>query len=134
MVYVICEENFDQGVTSCSIWLQKTPGTVLPNLREVREMPPSITVSVCSETLDSVITQPGQSESSQIVGKTGFAADSIDWDITLDCSQIDWDIGTLEETEINGNGLGPSEIVNPSDLPNSADSEGVESHETALTN
>lgn len=105
---------------------EKTVGTVLPNLREVRENPPSITIPVCSEALDSVVAQPSQSEPNKIAGETDFAADSIDWDITLDSSQIDWDIGTIEETEENGNGLGPYEIVNASDLPNSADSEGIE--------
>ncbi|CDP20022.1 unnamed protein product [Coffea canephora] len=111
---------------------EKTVGTVLPNLREVREKPPSITISVCSEAFDSVVAQPSQSEPNKIAGETDFAADSIDWDITLDSSQIDWDIGTIEETEENGNGLGPYEIVNASDLPNSADSEGIELDETGL--
>ncbi|XP_027173193.1 CDK5RAP3-like protein isoform X2 [Coffea eugenioides] len=111
---------------------EKTVGTVLPNLREVREKPPSITISVCSEAVDSAVAQPSQSEPNKIAGETDFAADSIDWDITLDSSQIDWDIGTIEETEENGNGLGPYEIVNASDLPNSADSEGIELDETGL--
>ncbi|KAL3533895.1 hypothetical protein ACH5RR_007416 [Cinchona calisaya] len=111
---------------------EKIPRIVLPNLREVREKPPSLSISICSGALDSLITA-SQGEASQVAGETDFAADSIDWDITLDSSQIDWDIGTVEETEENGNGLGPYEIVNASDLPNSLDSEGIESHETSLT-
>lgn len=39
----------------------------------------------------------------------------IDWDISVESSQIDWDIGTVEETEDTGNGLGPYEIINASD-------------------
>lgn len=48
------------------------------------------------------------------------ASDIIDWDITLDSSQIDWDIGTVEEEEDTGNGLGPYEIVDASEIPQSS--------------
>lgn len=118
---------------SRSFLLQKTPGTVLTNLREVREKPPSLTIAVHSEALDSVTSEPFHGEPNQIVGETDFAADSIDWDITMDSSQIDWDIGTIEETEENGNGLGPYEIVNASDLPNAPENEGIDSHQISLT-
>lgn len=118
---------------SRSFLLQKTPGTVLTNLREVREKPPSLTIAVHSEALDSVTAEPFHSKPNQIVGETDFAADSIDWDITMDSSQIDWDIGTIEETEENGNGLGPYEIVNASDLPNASENEGIDSHQISLT-
>lgn len=59
-------------------------------------------------------------------------ADGVDWDITLDSSQIDWDIGTVEETEENGNGLGPYEIVNASDIMSSPRKDDVKSHQTSM--
>ncbi|THF94098.1 hypothetical protein TEA_001236 [Camellia sinensis var. sinensis] len=76
--------------------LQKTSGTVLPNLRDIIENPPSLNVSVGSE--------------------------------------IDWDIGTVEETEDTGNGLGPYEIANANEfLQNSPlNDDGVESDKTLL--
>ncbi|CAL5422095.1 unnamed protein product [Camellia sinensis] len=68
----------------------KTSGTVLPNLRDIIENPPSL--------------------------------------------NIDWDIGTVEETEDTGNGLGPYEIVNANEfLQNSPlNDDGVESDKTLL--
>ncbi|CAI9097401.1 OLC1v1033816C1 [Oldenlandia corymbosa var. corymbosa] len=108
----------------------KTPATVLGNLRETREKPPSLTIAVHSEAFDSATTEPLHGEANQIIGETEFAADtSIDWDITLDTAQIDWDIGTVEDTEENGNGLGPYEIVNASDVSNSPENETSDSHQ-----
>ncbi|CAL5422092.1 unnamed protein product [Camellia sinensis] len=80
----------------------KTSGTVLPNLRDIIENPPSLNVSVGSEVLDTM--------------------------------NIDWDIGTVEETEDTGNGLGPYEIVNANEfLQNSPlNDDGVESDKTLL--
>ncbi|KAI3472149.1 hypothetical protein Pfo_029637 [Paulownia fortunei] len=105
----------------------KTPGSVLPNLIYLLEKPPSLNVSVSPEVADAVSAQVCLDEPALIAG----AADSIDWDITLESSQIDWDIGTVE-TEDNGNGLGPYEIVNASDiLPNSPHKDGVETHQTS---
>ncbi|PIN13211.1 CDK5 activator-binding protein [Handroanthus impetiginosus] len=104
----------------------KTSGPVLPNLIYVREEPPSLNVSASPEVFDAVCAQVGHDEPVLTAGTAEIAADSIDWDITLDSSQIDWDIGNVE-TEDNGNGLGPYEIVNASDiLPNSPHKDGVE--------
>lgn len=94
---------------------------VLQNLRGAREKSPSLDVFVSSEVLDSEIVQTSQYVETHAITEAGSTADGIDWDITLDSSQIDWDIGTaVEEIEENGNGLGPYEIVNAS--------ETVESH------
>ncbi|KAK6149202.1 hypothetical protein DH2020_016727 [Rehmannia glutinosa] len=93
----------------------KIPGSVLPNLVYVREKPPSLNVSASPEVSDTVSAQQCDDEPALVTGPADTAADSIDWDITLDSSQIDWDIGTVE-TEDNGNGLGPYEIVNASDI------------------
>ncbi|KAK4413013.1 CDK5RAP3-like protein [Sesamum alatum] len=103
----------------------KTPDPVLPNLIFVREKPPSLNVSASPEIFDAVSAEVCQEEPALVAG----AADGIDWDISLESSQIDWDIGTVE-TEDNGNGLGPYEIVNASDiLPNSPHKDGVETHQ-----
>lgn len=71
------------------------------------------------EVIDDVSAQVSYDESAAMVGAEDIVADNIDWDITLETPEIDWDIGTTE-MEDNGNGLGPYEIVNASDiLPNS---------------
>lgn len=109
----------------------KTAAVVLPNLRSVCESPPSTDVSISSEVLEVMKAQGGYNGLGQMTVETDIAADGIDWDITLDSSQIDWDIGTVEETEENGNGLGPYEIVNASDILPSPRNDSVESHQTA---
>lgn len=116
---------------SCLFWLQKTAAVVLLNLRSVRERPPSTDVSISSEVFEVMKAQGGYNDLGQMTVETDIAADGIDWDITLDSSQIDWDIGTVEETEENGNGLGPYEIVNASDILPSPRNDSVESHQTA---
>ncbi|XP_024031180.1 CDK5RAP3-like protein [Morus notabilis] len=99
--------------------------TVLLHLRDIREHPPSLNVSLASEIVDSVNVQSKYNElnTDAIVNE-----DHIDWDISVDSSQIDWDIGTVEETEDAGNGLGQYEIVNASEiLQSSLPNEAVES-------
>lgn len=81
-----------------------------------------------SEVLDTTTVQVNANVSYDATGDMDVAADSIDWDITIDSSEIDWDIGTMEETEDAGNGLGPYEMVNASEIfPNSSPSDGGES-------
>ncbi|XP_059668492.1 CDK5RAP3-like protein [Cornus florida] len=111
----------------------KATGTVLPNLRDILKNPPSLNVSLGSEVPDSVNVPAHINESNYATGDMDVAADSIDWDITLESSQIDWDVGTVEETEDTGNGLGPYEIVNASEvLQNSSPSDGVGKEENGL--
>lgn len=118
----------------CLLWLQKAVRTVLPNLRNILENPPSLSVSLGSEVLDTMKVEASVDESNNVTGDMDVAADIIDWDITVDSSQIDWDIGTVEETDDAGNGLGPYEMVNASEIfPNSSPNEGVGSDMT-LTN
>jgi hypothetical protein len=100
----------------------KTAATVLPVLKSIIENPPSPNVSIGSEVPDSINVQ-SKDEANKNIESFDNIDDSIDWDITLDSSQIDWDIGTIEdenqenlETEDNSNGLGPYEIVNASDI------------------
>lgn len=110
----------------------KASRTVLPNLREVRENPPPLNVFLNPEGLDPANSQPHSSDPKQMEVEAEMAADSIDWDITLDSSQIDWDIGSVEETEENGHGLGPYEMVNASDLPCSLPNEDMKSDQPSL--
>ncbi|XP_062112149.1 CDK5RAP3-like protein [Humulus lupulus] len=91
--------------------------TVLLNLKDIREHPPSLNVIADSANI--------QSSYDELNRDTGVNVDNIDWDISVDSSQIDWDIGIVEETDDTGNGLGPYEMVNASEilqgsLPNEA--------------
>ncbi|XP_038883695.1 CDK5RAP3-like protein [Benincasa hispida] len=105
--------------------------TVLPNLRHVHEHPPSLHVSVGFEIVDSGNVQSSYIEPDAI-GQTGIAADNIDWDISVENTQIDWDIGALEETEDTGNGLGPYEIVHASEAVESYQMESNKEGSTTL--
>lgn len=84
---------------------------VLQNLKDIRENPPSLSVIGASDALEADNIQ-----SSENANGTDAAADSIDWDITLDTAEIDWDVSMVEEVD-NGNDLGSYEIVNASDIP-----------------
>lgn len=104
---------------------------MLPNLRDIWEHPPSLHVSMGSEIVNSVDTLSNAKEADLVRGDVDIAADTIDWDISVDSTQIDWDIGTVEED--NGNGLGPYEIINASDvLQNSSPNEALESDQPSL--
>uniref|UniRef100_A0A803QP55 CDK5RAP3-like protein n=1 Tax=Cannabis sativa TaxID=3483 RepID=A0A803QP55_CANSA len=103
---------------------------VLLNLKDVREHPPSLNVSVASEIADSMNIL---SSCDELNRDTGVNVDNIDWDISVDSSQIDWDIGIVEETDDTGNGLGPYEMVNASDIPQvSLPNEAMESIQVPL--
>ncbi|ESQ40612.1 hypothetical protein EUTSA_v10013160mg [Eutrema salsugineum] len=84
---------------------------VLQNLKDIREKPPSLSVLGASEALDADTIHPSENANG-----TDAAAGSIDWDITLDTAEIDWDVSMVEEVD-SGNDLGSYEIVNASDIP-----------------
>lgn len=98
-------------------------------MKDIRENPPSISVLGASETLDADNIQ-----SSENANGTDAAADSIDWDITLDSAEIDWDVSMVEEVD-GGNDLGSYEIVNAGDIPENSPFKVEESqgHEVAVS-
>lgn len=98
---------------------------MLTNLKYLREHPPSLDVSVDLEVVDSGNVQ--SSDSNNVTADADANADSIDWDFSVDSSQIDWDIGTVEEAEDAGNGLGPYEMVNASEILQSSPNEAAQS-------
>ncbi|KAK6289657.1 hypothetical protein POUND7_001198 [Theobroma cacao] len=126
-------EYYSNFVRDAHTEKDKSSFAVLLNLKDIRENPPSLNVSAASEILDLENTQLRSNEINHVRGDIDVNADTIDWDISVDSAQIDWDIGTLEATDDSGNGLGPYEIVNASEiLQNSAPNEAAESDKTPL--
>ncbi|GMI70988.1 hypothetical protein like AT5G06830 [Hibiscus trionum] len=123
-------EYYSNFVRDAHTEKDKSSLVVLLSLKNVRENPPSLNVSAASETLDLENTQ---NEINIASGDIDVNAYAIDWDISVDSAQIDWDIGNMEETYDSGNGLGPYEIVNASEImQNSSPNEVVESDKTPL--
>ncbi|XXG64081.1 hypothetical protein AAC387_Pa05g2130 [Persea americana] len=96
---------------------EKTSGTVLPNLRDLFENPPSITVSVGPDVLESLKDPSKANPSSNSNGNMLSdaiveATDNIDWNISVDNTEIDWEIGTIEQAHEPGDEFGSYEIVN----------------------
>ncbi|KAM7269997.1 hypothetical protein ACFE04_029211 [Oxalis oulophora] len=113
-------EYYSNFVRDAHTEKDKSPSTVLLNLKDIRENPPSLSVSAISDILAK------SSSDKENDGIVNIEADAynIDWDITVDSDQIDWDIGAVEETDDSGNGFGHYEMVNSSDIPqNSSSSE-----------
>ena len=84
---------------------------MVQNLRHILENPPSLGVSIGSDFIESTNDISNLNEHVDISGIMDSGADGIDWDITMDSSQIDWDIGTVEETDDAANGFGTYEII-----------------------
>ncbi|XP_076942330.1 CDK5RAP3 protein homolog [Bidens hawaiensis] len=108
-------EYYSNFVRDAHTEKDKIAEMVLPNLKDIIEHPPNLDVFAASEVVDSVNVLTNPNEPNDLTFEVNPASDSIDWDITVDSSQIDWDIGTVDEH--NGNGLGPYEIVDASEIP-----------------
>ncbi|KAK7267302.1 hypothetical protein RIF29_19971 [Crotalaria pallida] len=109
-------EYYSNFVRDAHTEKDKSSGAVLQNLRNMRENPPSLNVSVGSDIINDVSVQSNNNELNLAISNVEVDAPDIDWDISVESSQIDWDIGTMEETDDTGNGLGPYEIINASDV------------------
>ncbi|ONK55429.1 uncharacterized protein A4U43_UnF3540 [Asparagus officinalis] len=115
---------------------EKAPGAVLPNLRQLHENPPSVNVSVSQEVQNSVEelsnVDPSYPMGEQIVD-TNVPTDGIDWNISVDDTQIDWDIGSVEQPEEPGDVFGTYEMIDSKiDLRDSDNGHGVLSDNSSL--
>ncbi|KAJ1409899.1 CDK5 regulatory subunit-associated protein 3 [Sesbania bispinosa] len=134
---VVNSDNMSQAIEYYSNFVRdahtekdRSLGAVLQNLKNMRENPPSLNVAVDSEIINDVSVHPSNNELNPEISNVETAAPDIDWDISVETSQIDWDIGTVEETEDTGNGLGPYEIINASDAIQTSAPEDVRSDPT----
>lgn len=93
---------------------EKIPGAVLQNLRYLHENPPSVHVSMSAEVQKSLSdmsrTDVGHFQTGEPMD-ADLSVGGIDWNISVDATQIDWDIGTVEQVEESDNGFGSYELV-----------------------
>lgn len=97
-----------------SCLLQKKTNVVLQNLRSLQAVPPNVNVSISSEISDSLIGQNNQNTCCTIgTAPPGIdiALDGVNWTESTDVTQIDWDIGSVEQPDESVN-LGSYEIIN----------------------
>lgn len=103
---------------------ETSPRAVLQNLRMLHECPPPLNVSVSSEVQNLLKDLPNREQ--PYIPDADASIDGIDWNITTDDTQIDWDIGEVEQTEEFGDGFGSYEIVDAKiDLQDSDNGNGV---------
>lgn len=117
--------------------MQKTSVSVLQNLRHLKENPPSLHVSLSAEVQNSLESTAKPNLSSLETGgkplDSNEPMDAIDWNISADDTQIDWDIGTAEQPEEPGDAFGSYEIIDANiDLRDSENGNGVVSDHTML--
>ena len=108
---------------------------MLPNLRQLHENPPSLNVSVSPEVQNSLIDLSNVDQSYPMTGAqdTDISMDGIDWNISVDDTQIDWDIGGVEQPEEPGDDFGSYEMIDSkTDLRDSDNGHGVLSDHSSL--
>lgn len=93
----------------------RTTGPVLSSLRQIVDSPPSLVVCVGPDFINFANTISSTDQQYDMDGTMDNGGDVIDWDISLESSQIDWDIGNIEEPDPD-NGTGPYELVNVGDV------------------
>ncbi|XP_008795749.3 CDK5RAP3-like protein isoform X1 [Phoenix dactylifera] len=116
---------------------EKIPSDVLQNLRHLLENPPSLNVSVSPVVQNSLNDVSKPDSTYPVTGKqlpdTNLATDGIDWNILVDDTQIDWDIGAVEQPEESGNDFGSYEIIDSNiDLKGSENADSVASDHMLL--
>lgn len=84
---------------------------VLSNLRNLQMNPPSLNISVDPEIVESEV-QVDRSYSLQIMEKQEHDVADIDWNITLDSTGIDWEIGLVHQAVDSEAPFGSNETVN----------------------
>ncbi|CAN6440427.1 unnamed protein product [Victoria cruziana] len=84
---------------------------VLSNLRNLQTNPPSLNISVDPEIVESEV-QVDRSYSLQIMEKQEHDVADIDWNITLDSTGIDWEIGLVHQAVDSEAPFGSNETVN----------------------
>ena len=110
---------------------------MLPNLRQLHRNPPSLNVSISPEVQNSLIDLSNVDQSYPITGShipdTDISMDAIDWNISVDDIQIDWDIGGVEQSEEPGDGFGSYEMIDSkTDLRDSDNGHGMLSDHSSL--
>lgn len=117
--------------------LQKSPAAVLPNLRQLHESPPSLDVSVSQEVQTSLkdlsIADQSYSMARGLIRDADVPVDGIDWNISVDDTQIDWDIDGVKQPEESCDGFGSYEMIDSKlDLQDSDNGHGVLSDHSSL--
>ncbi|THU71438.1 hypothetical protein C4D60_Mb04t01430 [Musa balbisiana] len=92
---------------------EKSPGSVLENLRHLHENPPSLYVSMSAEVQNSLsdMSTSDVHVSARTPTDTILPMGGIDWNISVDDTQIDWDVDAVEQLEESGNSFGSYEII-----------------------
>lgn len=108
-------EYYTTFVKDCHTEDKRNSDSVLPKLKDLQANPPSLHVSVYNEiksSLGEAPKSPGFTVSAGEIDSNVAAADDIDWDISVDTNEIDWDIGAVEQPgEESGDGFGSYEII-----------------------
>nr|XP_029123008.1 CDK5RAP3-like protein isoform X2 [Elaeis guineensis] len=113
-------ENYSNFVRDAHTEKEKNTSDVLQNLRRLLDSPPSLSVSVSPEVQNSRNDLSKPDSSYPVTGmqlpNTNLATDGIDWNILVDDTQIDWEIGAVEQSEESGSGFGSYEIIDSNNI------------------